>query len=328
MPQPPERGAPPSEAAAERPTLRHRVEYGLVRCVLGVARALPSGAAARLADAVGTLMRWVLPSRAKLARAQLAAALGRPSDDPEVAAWARQSFRHFMHLPLTLARAPRQIERGEIASLVRFADREQLDRALARGRGAILLTGHFGNWELFGLVAAPSGILSSVVARPLKNRLLDRELTRLRSCFGTKIVGKEGAGLRLARELKAGRCITLLNDQHAGSRGLRVPFFHADASTFTMAVALSRRFGSPIVPFFARVDGVQHIAVRFEAALVPDPTLSDEEDAYRLTLLFHRRLEAAIRADPGQYLWFHRRWKPSGQEPKPLWRQRYDRAPS
>lgn len=319
---------PPAPEPAPSPTFRHRVELVAVRAVLAVARALPSAAGARLADGFGTLMRWVVPRRAQIARAQMAAALGRAVDDPQIAAWTRQAFRHFIRIAYELVAAPRRIEQVGPQSVVAQEGRERLDAALAEGRGAILLTGHFGNWELAGLTARQLGVTMVSVARPMKNRLLDAELMRLRGRFGQRIAVKESAALPFARALKAGECVALLNDQHAGSRGLRVPFFHADASTYTMAAALARRFGAPIVPWFARVDGLHHITVRFEEPLRADPALGEDEDAYQLTTRFHRRLEAAIRADPGQYLWFHRRWKPGGREPEAAWRERYDRAPA
>ncbi|MBM4016102.1 MAG: lysophospholipid acyltransferase family protein, partial [Planctomycetes bacterium] len=307
---------------------RHRAEAVAVRAVLRLVRGLPLPAAVALSSFLGTLMRYVVPSRARVAREQMAAALGRTPDDPDVRAWTRQSFRHFIDLALVLLRAPARVERDGPQSLVAFEGRERLDAALARGRGVILLTGHFGNWELFGLTAALFGIPMVGVARPLKNRLLDTELLRLRSRFGQRLVSKESAALPFARALKQGECVTLLNDQHAGSRGLRVPFFHADASTYTMAAALARRFDAPIVPWFARVDGRLHVTVCMEEPLWSRPELDAEEDAYQLTRRFHHRLEAAIRADPGQYLWFHRRWKPGGREARAEWRARYDPAPA
>jgi KDO2-lipid IV(A) lauroyltransferase len=316
---------PPERAVA---SLRHRAETVAVRGVLRLARVLPLPAAAALSSALGTLMRFVVPSRTRIAREQMAAALGLAPTAPEVRAWTRQSFRHFIGLALVLLRAPARIERDGPGALVAFEGRERLDEALAHGRGAILLTGHFGNWELFGLTAALFGIPMVGVARAMKNPLLDAELRKLRSRFGQRIVEKESAALPFARALKVGECVTLLNDQHAGSRGLRVPFFHADASTYTMAAALARRFGAPIVPWFARADGRLHVTVRFEEPLWSRADLDEEEDAYRLTRRFHVRLEAAIRADPGQYLWFHRRWKPGGREPRAEWRARYDSAPA
>ncbi len=308
-----------------KPTLRDRIETVAVRGVLAVARRLPDGASIGLADALGTLMRLVLPSRARLAREQMAAALGRAPDDPQIREWSRACFSHFMRIPLELILAPRLVERNGASAMLELRDRHHLDAALALGRGVILLTGHFGNWELFGLLAPLFGLRSVVVARPMKNRLLDAELMALRSRYGQRFVAKDGAGLPLARALRSGATVGLLIDQHAGSRGVRVPFFHAEASTFTLAAALSRRFGAPIVPWFARVPGPHRVEARFEEPLAVDPTLSDEEDAWRITDLFHRRLEAAIRADPQQYLWFHRRWKKGGTEPDPRWRERYAR---
>lgn len=311
---------------APRGSLRHRLERSAVRGALALARRLPDGAATLLADFLAVVMRTVVPGRVRLAREQIAASLRRDLEDPQVAAWARACFRHFLGIPLELIHAPEQVERHGVGSLLELRDRHHIDAALAQGRGAILLTGHFGNWELYGLLSPLLGLPMTGVARPMKNLLLDAELQALRTRYGQRIIPKEGAGLKLARTLREGGIVALLIDQHAGSRGVRVPFFHADASTFTLAASLSRRFGAPIVPWFARAAALHRVEVRFEPPLAVDPALPDDEDAWRLTDLFHRRLEAAIRADPQQYLWFHRRWKKGGVEPDPRWRERYARA--
>jgi KDO2-lipid IV(A) lauroyltransferase len=104
-----------------------------------------------------------------------------------------------------------------------------------------------------------------------------------------------------------------------------VPFFHQDASTFTLAAELARRFDAAFIPVFTRITGLDEVRGRVEAPIEPDRSLPEDEDAWRMTLLFHRRLEAAIRETPGQYFWLHRRWKSGGQEPDPSWR-RHEKA--
>jgi KDO2-lipid IV(A) lauroyltransferase len=127
--------------------------------------------------------------------------------------------------------------------------------------------------------------------------------------------------------MRNGRVVAALIDQHAGSRGLRVPFFGKNASTFTFLAQLARRQAAPIVPIFARVGpDPPKVYGRFEPPIDPDPSLPEEEDVFRMMLAFHRALEAAIRRTPEQYLWLHRRWKRSGREPDPRWLERYAAA--
>jgi lauroyl/myristoyl acyltransferase len=139
--------------------------------------------------------------------------------------------------------------------------------------------------------------------------------------------GKSERGLVEMARLGAGSFIgevALMTDQHAGSTGLRVPFFHAPASTFTFIASLARRLDVPLLPIFSRCGARPHeVDAVIEPPIEPDPSLPEDEDAFRMTLAFHRRLEAAIRAAPGQYLWFHKRWKASGREPDPKWLERY-----
>jgi KDO2-lipid IV(A) lauroyltransferase len=327
MPRDREAAARATEPARRAgPTAGQRLAFAPLRALRWTLERVPPSLALRFGDVVGTLMHALLWNRVRLARRQLGRSLGLDPESEAVRADVRRCFRHFARVPVELVTVPRVLRSRRPEEVLHFVHRERLDEVLARGRGAIGLTGHFGNWELLGALAPLVGLPVAAVARPLENELADAELQRLRGRFGQRVVVKDVAALPLARELKRGGLVAMVMDQHAGSRGVRIPFFGEDASTFTLAASLARRFDTVLLPIFARVVGPHRVEAVVDPPIAPDPALSLEEDCYRMTRAFHRRLEAAIRACPSQYLWFHRRWKRGGQEPDPRWRERYAAA--
>lgn len=270
---------------------------------------LPDGLAGRLGRTAGELARSPLGLRREVVWGQIAAAF---PDRP--AAWVesltRAVYRHFgRELGITLAIA----RHGPSAALARLANpaelRETTRRAGAGGRGFVVVTGHFGNWELLGACGAASG-LPVVSAARSHGPGWDRAFGGLRGALGVTCV-PERAPRRLAAALRAGAAVGLVADQHAGSVGIRVPFLGRPASTFRGPARLALGLGVPLV-FGALVrEGEGYRAILEE---LPRPTGADAEE--KLTLRWVERLEAQVRARPEQYYWFHRRWKADGRSPR------------
>jgi KDO2-lipid IV(A) lauroyltransferase len=309
---------------ADAPRLAQRVEAACVRALVRGVEALPAPAAAALARVGGDLLHLALRGRVRAAREGVAAALALAPGDREAARIVRASLRHLLRVVVEFSRLPRELAHARADQILILEERHHYDEALARARNVVILTAHLGNWEVGASLLPQLGIPVVGIARSLKNPLVTRFLAERREQYGMITVDKASGATRLLREMKEGRIASALIDQHAGSRGLRIPFFGRDASTFTFLAQLAHRHGAPIVPAFARV-GLKppQVIVRFEPAIDPDPKLPEEEDSYRMMLAFHRALEAAIRRTPEQYLWLHRRWKPTGREPDPRWRERY-----
>jgi KDO2-lipid IV(A) lauroyltransferase len=258
------------------------------------------------------------------ARESVAASLALAPGDPEAARIVRASVRHLVRVVVEFARLPRELAHARPDEILILEERRHYDEARARAGNVVLLTAHLGNWEVGASLMPQFGIPLIGFARALKNPLLTRYLAGRRERYGMVTVEKGSGALRLLREARDGRIACAVIDQHAGRRGLRVPFFGRGASTFTFLAQFAHRNGAPIVPAFARAGPKPpQVIVRFEPPIDPDPNLPEEEDSFRMMLAFHRVLEAAIRRTPEQYLWLHRRWKPTGREPDPRWLERY-----
>jgi KDO2-lipid IV(A) lauroyltransferase len=193
---------------------------------------------------------------------------------------------------------------------VRIEGLEHLAAATDGTSGVLLLTGHFGNWELLGLAHALTRLPLTVVVRPLDSSVLNRLAERLRARTGAELIAKRSALRPVLRALRHGRMVGILLDQNASrDEGVFVPFFGRPASTSRSLALLAVRTGRPIVPVFIHrePDGRHRIVI--EPALPVPAAISPEAAVVELTAECARRTEAIIRRWPEQWFWLHRRWR-------------------
>jgi KDO2-lipid IV(A) lauroyltransferase len=173
----------------------------------------------------------------------------------------------------------------------------------------VLVTAHFGNWEIMGLAGTARGYALASVAKPIRNPLVDRMLARLRTRTGQQIVPVRGAAKELLRVLKAKGKVALVLDQDTRPEegGVFVEFFGVPAPMSSAAAHLALRVRAPIVPIFCRMrpDGT-YVCYARQPLGGDEPA---EADPLRLTQAIARTFEAEIRSDPGQWLWMYKRWK-------------------
>jgi len=189
---------------------------------------------------------------------------------------------------------------------VEFVGLEHLEAAHAAGKGVLVLTAHYGNWELLAASHTLTRFALSVVVRPLDHPLADRVVEAFRRRSGLELIEKRRAVRDIVAALRRGRLVGVLLDQNAArSEGVFVPFFGIPASTSRGLAVIALRTEAPVVPaFIRRMDGGRH-CVEFEPT-VPVPP---DGDVTRYTAAFTASIEAAIRRDPGQWFWMHGRWK-------------------
>ncbi|MGB6229179.1 MAG: lysophospholipid acyltransferase family protein, partial [Litorimonas sp.] len=174
---------------------------------------------------------------------------------------------------------------------------------------AILISGHFANWEVMATVLTQSPEPVRVTYRKINNPLIDRRVREQREAYGTKFLVQKSThrgGRELFEALRAGESIAILNDQKFNT-GLKLPFFGTDAMTAQGAVRLSLKTGRPILPMVVVRDGAR-FHVRFHPPLdwprTGDRT-ADVEAGVRSVTAF---IEDRIRDNPAQWFWVHRRW--------------------
>lgn len=205
---------------------------------------------------------------------------------------------------------PRLINEWTWPRHIRLRGLDEALRVLLRGRGCILLTGHYGNWELVGFTLAALGFDMVAVMRPLDNPYLNEWLVRIREQRGLRLLYKKGVARSADDVLESGAALCFIADQNAGRKGLFVDFFGRPASTYKSIGLLAMRHEVPIVVGCAR-----RLSDRFDYEIEVNRVIHPEEwtghpdELLWITQEYTRAIEAFVRVDPGQYLWVHRRWK-------------------
>lgn len=244
-----------------------------------------------------------------MARQNLTLAFGRERTSEELARLCRQSFRH-MGMALVEACAFLFAPPAFLLSRVTVEGMEHLRSAMARGKGALLLTAHFGNWELLGAAHVLTGFHLSVVVRPMDNPALDRVAARLRIRSGAELIDKRRALSGVLSALRREWMAAILLDQNASRReGVFVPFFDVPASTSKGLALLAFKTGAPVVPIFIHREPDGRHRVIVDPAVPLSRTGDRERDLVEATALFTRIIEAKVRRWPEQWFWVHRRWK-------------------
>jgi KDO2-lipid IV(A) lauroyltransferase len=286
--------------------VKHRVELWLVLLARVLDRWLGVERSGRLAAALGRFAYRRLRIRADVAEDQLRRAFPE-RDDAWIRRTAEASYEHLGREGMAMLRLSRQ-GKEEVLAATEVEGLDAVREAVAAGRGAIIMTGHFGNWEIGGAALAARGIPMDVVARRQKNPYVDRLINEARARLGMTVIRQGGATRAALRGLRKGHAVALVADQDARRRGVFVDFFGIPASTHRGPAVLALRSGAPV--FMGTAVRRPGGGYRVRLARVPIPPGDDPEArADRLTAELTRSLEAAIRGEPGQYLWQHRRWK-------------------
>ena len=206
-----------------------------------------------------------------------------------------------------------------IDEIVVYDGFENYERALARGKGVLFLTGHIGGWELSAFTHSLHGHPVHIVMRPMDNVYLDRLIRRYRTLHGNKTVDKDDFVRGLLAAMKQGETVGILMDTNmTPPQGVFVDFFGIPACTATGLARIALRTDAAVVPGFTLWDpGLGKYRLRFDPALELIRTNDIEADVIANTQLFTKVIEDYVRRYPEQWLWVHRRWKtrPAGQPP-------------
>ena len=284
--------------------------YLVVRVAIATIQALPLSVCERVAEAMATLFTSVIPLRRKVLMENLGIAFPQlNAAQQREMAWGM--WRHLFLLLMEVAHTPRKVHRTNWRELVDVPQNEAIIRTLYTERPAVVISGHFGNFELGGYLLGMFGFPTHTVARTLDNRYLDRFVNEFRSRTGQFILPKQGSGEQIEQLLASGGALTLLGDQAAHSqRGCWVPFFGKPASTHKAVALFSLSFDAPTI-----VVGVRRkhrmLQYQIDVADVIDPAAADFPYAgvQPMTEWYTGCLEKIILSDPQQYWWIHRRWK-------------------
>jgi KDO2-lipid IV(A) lauroyltransferase len=259
---------------------------------------------------MGWLWPKLMPRHLERAMENLRPAFGDVKSEAELREIATQSLQQLTMMAMEVLFTPRLVNQETWPRYMAMDNMAEALRLFLGKRGLIMLTGHYGNWELLGYMLSSWGFNLTAVMRPLDNRYINDYLMAARENRGLRLLYKKGATEHAGEILQSGGALCFIADQNAGRKGVFVDFFGRKASTYKSIGLLAMEYEVPILVGYARRTspdfeyklGVQRIIYPEEWA--------DRDDPLRwVTQEYTAAIEAFIREAPEQYLWAHRRWK-------------------
>jgi KDO2-lipid IV(A) lauroyltransferase len=240
--------------------------------------------------------------------------------EPRRREMAERSMQHLVMLGVEVLFTTRLIRLDTYTRYVELHNfRQTLDLLVRNERGLIMLTGHYGNWEVLGYVLATLGFPTTSIARPLDNPYVSDYVFGVREKTGQRIIAKKGATEEVTGVLERKGAVGFIADQNAGTKGLFVDFFGRKASTYKSIGLLAMEYDVPVVIGYARRIGDRfRFQVGVQDVIYPADWKSQDDPLRYITQRYTKGIEDFVGADPGQYLWVHRRWKtrPKGETPE------------
>lgn len=282
--------------------------YFAVLCFMHLFRILPRKIGIGIARFLARIYYALNTKHRKNTVRHLSLAFGNEKTPVEIQKIARNVFIHFVTVAVDAMRIPDFVKAG-MDRYISVMDLSVVEKAHARGKGLIFLTGHFGNWELMGAYMASLGYPLVVVSRAASNPAMDRLISDVRDNAGYYNIPRGKSTREILKALKKGYSLGILIDQDTKVRGVFVDFFGKKAHTPVGPILLAKHFDIPIIPIFMyllpdltyRIECLDPIALVDTGDVDADLTANVQKcsDAY----------ERIIRRYPEQWAWFHRRWK-------------------
>jgi KDO2-lipid IV(A) lauroyltransferase len=300
----------------KRSVILDYLQYVALRLVAMALHCFPVEANLRTAALLGDLMYLLDRKHRERALGNLKRSF--PEMPAEKREWmARRSMRQLFYFFIEMLFTTRLVRLETWRQYVELNDfQPSLKLLLDKNRGLIMLTGHYGNWEILGYVLATLGFATTSVARPLDNPYVNEYVLGVRERRGQRIINKTGATVEVTRVLANHGAVCFIADQNAGSKGLFVDFFGRKASTYKSIGLLAMEYKVPVVIGYARrVDNQFGFKVAAKDIIFPQDWQDQDDPLRYITQRYTRAIEDFVREDPGQYLWIHRRWKsrPKGE---------------
>ena len=246
--------------------------------------------------------------RLKMAQANVQECLGVNAERAKEI--AEDSLRRFGRMVVEVLRFP-LLNKDNISEHVTVEGLEYLEKAYAEGKGVIMCTGHFGNWELLGATVALHGYPMLSITRKQNNANMDRAINEFRQMVGQKVTYNRGGHglLAISRMLKEKNLLGVLYDQDTNDDGVEIDLFGKRSIIPLGPAALSRIYGSPILPIFLHNNDDWTCTAKIYPPLYTPKTKDKEQDFYQVTRQLVDILEQEITAHPEMWFWVHDRWK-------------------
>jgi Kdo2-lipid IVA lauroyltransferase/acyltransferase len=288
--------------------LNHYFEYLAVRSGVGLANRLSPKSADALGAWLGRMAFRLVPSRRRIAAENLRQAFGEQYSEAERLAITRRVFENIGRTLIEFARFGKIKAEGARA-LVTGRGAEQIEAARAKGNGGIIVTAHFGDWELLGAWVGAIGYPMDFLVGRQHNKMVDDLLIGFRKEMGVGIISLATSSRQVFKALKANHITGLVSDQHASSGGVRLEFFGRPAATPRGPALFAIRAHSPLLPMMLYRERYDKHVILAADPIYPPNSGDEEADIQAMTEQYTRFFEDCIRKYPDQWMWTHRRWK-------------------
>lgn len=300
-----------------RSGLKSWLLYALIRLAAGVVEMFPMDVNLRTARWMASIWPRITKKYHDRAFKHLRASFSAEEYcDEELRRIVHRATEHLVMFAMEVICAPRLVRRSTLNQFFTFKNISETLEVLLEGKGAILLTGHYGHFELPGYLLACLGFDVSAVMRPFDNVYLNDYIVRKRREHGLRLIDKSGAAMSARTELVNGGIVGFIADQDAGRKGVFVDFFGRPASTYKSIGILAMHAQVPIIVGYARRKGDRFAYEIGVNRIIRPEDWEDKDDRLRwITQEYTSAIEQFIREDPAQYLWIHRRWKSQPRVP-------------
>ncbi len=280
-----------------------------LRLIVTPLRLMPWGMAQAFGKLLGALLYTTLGRYRRVANKNLTLIYGNKKGAAEITQMAKSVFRHFGQVATEFVKLP-QLSRADVDRLVVVEGAEHLKQAFEAGQGVLILSGHFGNWEMMGRWFGANGYNLNVVARRANDPEADRLLRGTREGNGAQVFLRgAGSARAMLTCLKKNEVVVILPDQNAAD--IFVPFFGLPTGITDGPALIHLKTGAVILFTWCVRTPDNLFRLIFEPVYSYTSTSNKKADTEAIMTEFNARLEAQIRKYPTQWLWLHDRWKAS-----------------
>jgi len=287
--------------------LSHNLEYAVALAGVKLAQLMSPRLAHAFGTGLGNLAHAVLTSRRRIAYDNLKQAFGDSKTDDEINKIIKGVFQNIGQTLVEFSRFSKIGVEGVRKIVV--GDTAVLEKVYSEGKGGIMLTAHFGNWELMGSWTIVCGYPTDSLIGRQHNEKIDNMLISFRQAMGVNIVSLAKSPRLVFKGLKANHFAGIVSDQHNPSEGVVVDFFGRPAATPKGPALFAIRCDCPIMPFLLKRERYDRHLVISGEPIYPPNSGDEEADIRTMTVAYTKFFENQIRKYPDQWLWTHRRWK-------------------
>ena len=290
--------------------LKNIIEYIGFRIFVTTFRLLPRTLALRIGEQLGRIFPYVQPKRRRIADENLLHAYPNLTQ-AERDDICRRMFRHLGISGAELVRLDTFDKQDDLDRYFDFDGLEHLQAAQAMDRGFLIVTAHLGFWEVGTIFLPLLGLPCDFVGKQAKNPYFDAYLKRMREHTGSRVIYARNAARQVVASLGEKRGVGVLIDHHMTPKNaVQVPFFGRLAWTTPIITQIAMKRQIPVVAAFS----YRTPDLRYKVEIAPPIFLEGEmteENIRANTALLSAKIEAAIRKEPSQWFWVHRRWRVS-----------------